>query len=138
MEYLHTNADGTTTKYTDEMIKSVIESNDYNRGKMQEYLGRFHKARVAVYDFFKDRYDTGDDEITCTVDDVNELLESIGADKLKALFTVNGTISFSIVDVEADSEEDARDIVANDLNLEFNGDGNLEEWDVDVTDASQQ
>ena len=138
MEYLHESADGNTTKYTEEMIKTVIESNDYNKGKMQEYLSRFHKARVSVYEFFNNRYDSGDTEITCTVDDVNELLESIGADKLKALFTVNGTISFSVVDVEADSEEDARDIVSNSLELQFTDEGSLDEWDVEVTDASQQ
>ena len=138
MEYLHESADGNTTKYTEEMIKTVIESNDYNKGKMQEYLSRFHKARVSVYEFFNNRYDSGDTEITCTVDDVNELLESLGADKLKALFTVNGTISFSVVDVEADSEEDARDIVSNSLELKFTDEGSLDEWDVEVTDASQQ
>jgi len=138
VEYLHESADGNTTKYTEEMIKTVIESNDYNKGKMQEYLSRFHKARVSVYEFFNNRYDSGDTEITCTVDDVNELLESIGADKLKALFTVNGTISFSVVDVEADSEEDARDIVSNSLELQFTDEGSLDEWDVEVTDASQQ
>ena len=138
MEYLHTNEDGTTTKYTDEMIKNVIESNDYNKNKVQEYLNRFHKTRVSVYDFFKDRYDAGDEEITCSVDDVNQLLESLGAERLKALFTVNGSISFSVVDVEADSEEDARDIVANSLELQFTDEGSLDEWDVEVTDASQQ
>jgi len=138
VEYLHTNLDGSTVKYTDDMIKHVIESEDYNKKKVQEYLSRFHKTRVSVYEFFNNRYDSGDTEITCTVDDVNELLESIGADKLKALFTVNGTISFSVVDVEADSEEDARDIVSNSLELQFTDEGSLDEWDVEVTDASQQ
>ena len=138
MEYLHTNLDGSTVKYTDDMIKHVIESEDYNKKKVQEYLSRFHKARVSVYEFFNNRYDSGDTEITCTVDDVNELLESLGADKLKALFTVNGTISFSVVDVEADSEEDARDIVTNSLELQFTDEGSLDGWDVEVTDASQQ
>ena len=138
MEYLHESADGSTTKYTEEMIKTVIESNDYNKGKVQEYLGRFHKARVSVYDFFNARYESGDEEITCSVEDVNELLESLGAERLKALFTVNGTISFSVVDVEADSEEDARDIVSNSLELQFTDEGSLDEWDVEVTDASQQ
>ncbi len=138
MEYLHTNLDGSTVKYTDDMIKHVIESEDYNKKKVQEYLSRFHKVRVSVYEFFNNRYDSGDTEITCTVDDVNELLESLGADKLKALFTVNGTISFSVVDVEADSEEDARDIVSNSLELQFTDEGSLDEWDVEVTDASQQ
>jgi hypothetical protein len=138
VEYLHTNLDGSTVKYTDDMIKHVIESEDYNKKKVQEYLSRFHKARVSVYEFFNNRYDSGDTEITCTVDDVNELLESLGADKLKALFTVNGTISFSVVDVEADSEEDARDIVTNSLELQFTDEGSLDGWDVEVTDASQQ
>lgn len=138
MEYLHTNLDGSTIKYTDDMIKHVIESEDYNKKKVQEYLNRFHKARVSVYDFFNERYDSGDTEITCTVDDVNELLESLGADRLKALFTVNGTISFSVVDVEADSEEDARDIVSNSLELQFTDEGSLDSYDVEVTDASQQ
>ena len=138
MEYLHTNLDGSIVKYTDDMIKHVIESEDYNKKKVQEYLSRFHKARVSVYEFFNNRYDSGDTEITCTVDDVNELLESLGADKLKALFTVNGTISFSVVDVEADSEEDARDIVTNSLELQFTDEGSLDGWDVEVTDASQQ
>jgi len=138
VEYLHTNLDGSIVKYTDDMIKHVIESEDYNKKKVQEYLSRFHKVRASVYEFFNERYDSGDTEITCTVDDVNELLESIGADKLKALFTVNGTISFSVVDVEADSEEDARDIVTNSLELQFTDEGSLDGWDVEVTDASQQ
>jgi Cdc6-like AAA superfamily ATPase len=138
MEYLHTNEDGSTVKYTEEMIKNTITDRSYYQDRYYTSIRSVGDIKAKVYEFFKDRYDTGDTEITCTVDDVNELLESIGADKLKALFTVNGTISFSIVDVEADSEEDARDIVSNDLNLEFNGDGSLDEWDVDVTDASQQ
>lgn len=138
MEYLHTNTDGTTVKYTDEMIKHVIESNDYNKKKMQEYLDRFHEARVSVYDFFKERHDTGSDEITCSVEDVNELLESMGSEKLKSLFSVSGRINFVIIDIEADSEEDAREIVESELNVEFNGDGSLDEWDVDISDTSQQ
>jgi uncharacterized protein with GYD domain len=72
------------------------------------------------------------------VEDVNELLESMGSEKLKSLFTVTGRINFVITDVEADSEEDARDIVENDLTVEFNGDGNLDEWDIDISDTSQQ
>jgi len=138
VEYLHTNLDGSIVKYTDDMIKHVIESEDYNKKKVQESLSRFHQARASVFEFFNNRYDSGDTEITCTVDDVNELLESLGADKLKALFTVNGTISFSVVDVEADSEEDAREIVSNSLELQFTDEGSLDEWDVEVTDASQQ
>ena len=138
MEYIHTDKDGNQVKYTDEMIKRVIEDLDYHKEKANKYYIEKVQIREKVYEFFKDRYNTGDIEIICTVEDVNELLESIGSDKLKSLFTVTGRINFVITDIEADSEEDARDIVENDLTVEFNGDGNLDEWDIDSADASQQ
>lgn len=138
MEYLHTDKDGNTIKYTDEMIKNTIQDLDYQKDKANKYWVEKAQLREKVYEFFKDRYDTGDTEIICTVEDVNDLLESIGSDKLKALFTVNGRIDFTIVDIEADSEDDARDIVENWLTVEFNGDGNVDDWSLEVSDVSQQ
>jgi len=138
VEYLHTDKDGNTIKYTDEMIKNTIQDLDYQKDKANKYWVEKAQLREKVYEFFKDRYDTGDTEIICTVEDVNDLLESIGSDKLKALFTVNGRIDFTIVDIEADSEDDARDIVENWLTVEFNGDGNVDDWSLEVSDVSQQ
>ena len=138
MEYLHTDKDGNQVKYTDEMIKSVIVDLEYQRENANKNWLEKVQLKDKVYEFFNYRYNTGDTEITCTVEDVNELLESIGSDKLKSLFSVSGRINFVITDIEADSEEDARDIVESELNLEFNGDGNLDEWDIDISDTSQQ
>ena len=138
MEYIHTDKDGNQVKYTDEMIKNAIVDLDYQKESANKHWLEKVQLRDKVYEFFKDRYDTGDEEITCSVEDVNELLESIGSDKLKSLYTVTGRINFVITDIEADSEEDARDIVEAELTVEFNGDGNLDEWDVDISDTSQQ
>jgi len=138
VEYLYTNEGGDTVKYTEEMIKSTIEDLNYQRDKASKYWLEKVQLKDKVFDFFNHRYNTGDIEITCSVEDVNELLESIGSEKLKSLFSVSGRISFVVTDIEADSEEDARDIVESELNLEFNGDGNLDEWDIDISDTSQQ
>jgi hypothetical protein len=138
VEYLHTDKDGNQVKYTNEMIKRVIEDLDYQKDKANKYWLEKTQIREKVYEFFKERYEISNEEITCSVDDVNYLLESIGSEKLKALFTVTGRIDFTIVDIEAESEEDAREIVENELSLEFNGDGNLDDWSIDSTDASQQ
>ena len=138
MEYLYTNEGGDTVKYTEEMIKNTIEDLNYQRDKANKYWLEKVQLKDKVFDFFNHRYNTGDEEITCSVEDVNELLESIGSEKLKSLFSVSGRISFVVTDIEADSEEDARDIVESELNLEFNGDGNLDEWDIDISDTSQQ
>jgi hypothetical protein len=92
---------------------------------------------VAVYDFFNERYDSGSDEITCTVDDVNELLETIGADKLRRMYTVTGRIEFTVTDIEADSEDDARDQVENNLTVEFDG-NTVDDYNIEVNDIEQQ
>ena len=138
MEYLHTNADGSTTKYTEEMIKNIIQDVQYYKSQTQSYLDRYHKARVAVYDFFNERFDSSDSVIRAEVDDVNDLLESIGSEKLKSLYTVTGTINFTVTDVEASSEDEARELVENELSVDFNGNGSLDDWDVEVSDTSQQ
>ena len=63
MEYLHTNADGTTVKYTDEMIKNVINDLQYYKNTATEVRTRNLTIRQEVYDFFNERYDSGSDEI---------------------------------------------------------------------------
>ena len=137
MEYLHTNDDGSTIKYTEEMIKAVILEASYNKDVASTLRTKNYNIRQQVYDFFNERYDSGEDEITCTVDDVNELLESIGADKLKRMWTVCGRVEFTITDVEADSEEDARDIVENNLSLEYDG-NSVDDYNIEVNDIEQQ
>jgi hypothetical protein len=137
MEYLHTNADGTTVKYTDEMIKNVINDLQYYKNTANEVRTRNLTIRQEVYDFFNERYDSGSDEITCTVEDVNELLDSIGADKLRRMYTVTGRIEFTVTDIEADSEDDARDQVENNLTVEFDG-NTVDDYSIDVNDVDQQ
>jgi hypothetical protein len=144
VEILINNDDGTTSKFTEEMAISAIKERDQLRQDLadktrynERNVNTIHTIRQSVYDFFNERYDTGNDEITCSVDDVNELLESIGTDKLKKLWTVSGRIEFTVTDIEADSEDDARDQVENNLTVEF--DGNIvDDYNIDIHDTEQQ
>jgi hypothetical protein len=144
VEYLYTDSDSNTVKFTDDMMKAALDERAQLRKDLNTHIellqnrnNKFTDLRINVYDFFNERYDSGNDEITCTVDDVNELLEYIGADKLKRLFTVTGRIEFTITDIEADSEEEARDMVENNLSVEF--DGNMvDDYNIDVHDVEQQ
>lgn len=137
MEYLHTNEDGSTIKYTEEMIKNTITDAAFFKNNLHEVRSKNFNLRQEVYDFFNERYDTNDDEITCSVEDVNQLLESIGADKLKRLWTVSGRIEFTITDIEADSEDDAHNQVENNMTVEFDG-NTADDYSIDITDVSQQ
>ncbi len=138
MEYIHTLADGTTVKYTDDMIKNAITDRDYYQEKYHSYVSKVNRNREAVYQFFKGHYNSGDEDITVSTDDVNDLLEAIGSEKLKSLFTVSGTVNFTVSDVEAESEDEAREIVEQGFVLHYESDGSLDDWDVEVVELAQQ
>jgi hypothetical protein len=100
--------------------------------------GKIVDIKDKVREFFQERSDGDDDEITCTVDDVNELLRSIGSDELKRLWTVIGTIDFTVTDIYASNEEEANDYVMNELSAELGGDAELYDWAVDIKSTEQR
>jgi len=144
MEIIYTDKDGTTVKFTEEMAIAAITERDELRTQLSasqdrasERYGKIVDIRDKVREFFQERSDSDDDEITCTVDDVNELLKSIGTDELKRLWTVIGTIDFTINNISASNEEEANDIVTDELSAEFNGDGDLTDWRIDIKSTEQ-
>jgi len=144
MEIIYTDKDGTTVKFTEEMAIAAITERDALRTQLSdcqvtssERYGKIVDIRDKVREFFQERSDGDDDEITCTVDDVNELLKSIGTDELKRLWTVIGTIDFTINNISASNEEEANDIVTDELSAEFNGDGDLTDWRIDIKSTEQ-
>ena len=144
MEYIYIDKDGNQTKFTDDMVKAALDERAQLRIDLEEKDNYFHnqrtknyQIRAEVYNFFSERYSPGDEEIVCSKDDVNELLESIGADRLKSMWTVSGRIEFTVTDIEAETEDDAREQVENNLTVEF--DGNIiDDYSIDINDVDQQ
>jgi hypothetical protein len=138
MEILITNDDGSTTKFTEEMAIIAIKERDQLREQDNKYSTKLFNVRRQVHDFFSNEYEAGETELTFQVEDINQLLRDIGADVLKSLFTVRGTINYEVTDIEADSEEDAQDAVENYLSVEYSGEGDLTDWSVEVHRIDQQ
>ena len=145
MELIYTDKDGNQTKYTQEMITAALDERnklrsetDELQARVQKYWLEIHNIQSRTYEFFKDRYDAGDSDITCDTEDVNDFLQSIGSERLKSLFTVSGTISFTLTDVEAEDEDDDREIAERELTVTFDDDGDLADWDVEVSDTNPQ
>jgi len=144
MEILVTNNDGSTTKFTEEMAVTAIKERDHLREELSDtnaakerYWDKVATIRGLVYDFFNNEYEAGDTELTFQVSDINQLLTDIGSDTLKTLWTVKGRINFTVTDVEADSEDAARSDVEDQLRVDCEV-GNLDDWDVDITDTDEQ
>ena len=138
MELLITNEDGSTTKFTEDMAVTAIKERDQLRADLKSLQERHDKSwtkitniRQEVYHFFNNQYNPSDEELTFSISDVNSLLEDIGADKLKRTYTVRGTIDFVISDIEATDEDDARDMVENNIVVEFDG-NSVDDWSLDI------
>jgi hypothetical protein len=144
VEIIYTDKDGTTVKFTEEMAIVAITERDSLRAQLSdcqvrsaERYGKIVDIRDKVREFFQERNEGDSDEITCTIDDVNELLRSIGSDELKRLWTVIGTIDFTVNNIYASNEEEANDYVMNELSAELGGDAELYDWSVDIKSTEQ-
>ena len=145
MEIIYTDKDGNTVKFTEEMAIAAITERDELRVSLNDsqdrstrYYGKLITVREHVFEFFNSRYDSSSDEIECNVDDVNELLRNIGSEELKKLWTVTGTVNFTVTNIPASNEEEANDYVMEELSVELDGDAHLDEWTVEVSDTEQQ
>lgn len=135
MELIYKN-----TKYTEEMLIFALETRD-EFDKRNQQLSQLAKRqedelstiRGEVFDFFNAKFTTGDTELTFTVQEINELLESIGCLKLKSLYTVRATIDVVVTGIEADSEEAAESEFQDYIGVEWGSmEGQVDEFTVDV------
>jgi hypothetical protein len=99
-------------------------------------------AREAVRNFFKEEFDGDKDAtVTFTLDEVNDLLDLIDADKLSFTYSATVRIEFTVTGIEADSEEDAENIVRDNLQYQLIGelrDNNMEDESVEVEDVEAE
>ena len=146
MELLYTNEAGVTTKYTEEMLIMALKTRDKFDAENQRLEAVNTAASVAnhklrdeigtikgqVFDFFNDEYEPGVESIEFTVEQINTLLETIGCLKLKALFKVSGTITFTVYDVEAEDQDAAETEVVDYLSYDYQGSGVMDTFEVEI------
>jgi len=144
MEILVYNGDGSISKFTEEMAVTAIKGRDHLREELsdtnaakEKWWDKVATIRGLVYDFFNNEYEAGETKLTFQVSDINTLLNDIGSDTLKTLWTVKGRINFTVTNVEADSEDAARSDVEDNIKLDCE-EGDLDDWDIDITDTDEQ
>lgn len=145
MEYIYTDKDGNQTKFTDEMVKAALDE----RNELRERVERAESARdrhwialvemrSKITEFFSEDYNIGDVDLgPWAVSDINEFLESIGADTLKRLWTVTLRVDVTISDIEAASADEASDIAVDELEVTHSS-YLVESYDSDVRNVEEQ
>lgn len=129
--------DETTYNFTQDSLKELIKEHKAqkdviaaNRNESSEQYRKIVNLRNEVYGFFKEAYDSEDPWVVENKEEINWLLDNIGADKLKTLFNAEVTITLTITDIEADDAGDVEYLIRDNLLVECG------EFSTDVIDVS--
>jgi hypothetical protein len=114
---------GNTINYTEDEVRNYIrraKEVDAVQQISSEYRAEAHSIRNKVRDFFSER-EWSDRETTVNLDEVNELLNSIGSHAIQTAYSGSITISLSFCDLEADNVDDAISKIEDEITVELYG-----------------
>jgi hypothetical protein len=125
-------------------LKDLDRDKDNVLTRLQDERATSRNNRDTVRNKFREMLD-GDKDATIEMDldDINELLEDIGASKIIFTYSVDVTVTATITGIEADSEEEARDkaIAALELRVDTDSlgeDANCEDEDYSADNAQEE
>ena len=124
---------GTKYTLTNQSLAQIIEDKDSLKAELEQAQRKIKSIGWDVREFFESRKDGNNtDDITCTVEDINELLSSLGVDQLTNTWSATVWISATITGIEACSKDEAENIIKDNVEVNYNDDGDIWVDDVEV------
>jgi ribosome recycling factor len=130
---------GAVINYTEAEILRFInkaEEVDAVQQVANETRTQIRAIRNTVRDFFSER-EWESRETTVTLDEVNELLNSIGSHSIQSTYSGSITISVSFADLDADDEDDAINKIQDEITVDLYG-ASTSIDDVSVDEITQE
>ena len=133
-----TTESGAVINYTEaEVLRFINKAGELE--DVYEKLGNsfteIRNIKYKIRDFFMGaEWDNGTQEVLR--DDVNLMLESIGAPRIPSKFNATVTVTLTVKDFESDDAEELADDIENSLDVRVS-DGNVEVYSVDVSDVEE-
>jgi hypothetical protein len=112
---------GAVINYTEaEILRFINKAEEVNAVQQiaDETRARVSSIRNTVRDFFGER-EWESRETTVTLDEVNELLNSIGSHSIQSTYSGSITISVSFSDLDADDEDDAISKIQDEITVDL-------------------
>ena len=128
-----TTTDGTVNYTEAEVLRFIERAKEVDAVQQVSDLQRKEKVdnRNKVRDFFSE-VEWQDGEYTFTKSDINELLQSIGANRLTTRYNANYTITGTFT-LECEDEDDVETIFTDNVTVDFY-DGDIDVDLIEVTD----
>ena len=125
MNTIEITTDNNVINYTELDVKRFIEK-----------AGQLSDVKYKVRDFFSER-EWENSATTVTRSEVNELFSEIGIDLLRGKFRATVTITAYVTDYPAESEDEASECIADDLELSIGSSGLITVDNIDVDDVEE-
>ena len=126
-----TQVGGVKYTFTNDSLTRLIEEKENLRTEMLQIERKLKSAQFDVKEFFQSRYEPDQSEILCDVDDVNDLLKSIGSEQLTTSWSATVTITATVTGIEAPNKEAAEVILQDAFEINLIVDGDV--WVDDLT-----
>ena len=124
---------GTKYTLTNQSLAQIIEDKDSLKAELEQAQRKIKSIGWDVREFFESRKDSSNtDDITCSVEDINELLKDLGVDQLTQTWSAKVIITATVTGVEAASAEEAKELILDNIEVNFTQDGDIWTDDVDV------
>lgn len=121
--------------YTEAEVQRFIKDCADAKTQSQDSTRSVINIRSKVYEFFNSQYSPGDQEITTSVEEINDMLRDIGADELKRTWSASVRIYVNVSGIEAATKDDVVDMIQDDINVELQSiDGEIWVDDIEVND----
>ena len=125
--------------YTEAEVLRFIQDCKVANERNQQSIRDAVYIRNTVYEFFNSQYSPGDQDITTSVEEINEMLRSINADELKRTWSASVRIYVNVSGIEATNKEEVVDMIQDDINVELQSiDGEIWVDDIEVHDVSPE
>ena len=124
---------GTKYTFTNESLTRLIEDKENLKVEVAQAERKVKSIGWDVREFFESRKDGNNtDDITCTVEDINELLKSLGVDQLTNTWSATIFITATITGIEAPDKETAEEMAKDNIDINYNDDGDIWIDDIEV------
>jgi hypothetical protein len=125
---------GTKYTFTNESLTRLIEEKENLKVEVAQAERKVKSMGWDVREFFESRKEGNNinEDICCSVEDINELLRGLGVDQLTTTWSATIFITATITGIDAPDKETAEDMARDNIDVNYNDDGDIWVDDIEV------
>ena len=125
---------GTKYTFTNESLTRLIEEKENLKVEVTQAERKVKSMGWDVREFFESRKEGNNinEDICCSVEDINELLRGLGVDQLTTTWSATIFITATITGIDAPDKETAEEMAKDNIDVNYNDDGDIWVDDIEV------